>query len=128
MNPWAVFSPWAVWQPWLKLQQMLWQTAWAAPQVVMMRLADLGAAPWLWNTRQRSEAARMVSEKGAAFNAGLLAAGRLLTSASPRDHLLTVKLATAGLAPARRRVGANLSRLRGRHARRIAPHSAARRR
>lgn len=121
-------APWAAWQPWLTFQQMLWQTAWAAPQVMMLRLADLGTAPLLWNTRQRNEAARMVIEKCAAFNAGLLAAGRVLSGASPADRLLTVKLATAGLAPARRKVGANLTRLHKRHARRIAPRKAARRR
>lgn len=121
-------APWTAWQTWLSFQQMLWQTAWAAPQVMMLRLADLGTAPLLWNTRQRNEAARMVIEKCAAFNAGLLAAGRVLAGASAADHLLPVKLATAGLKPAQRKVGANLARLHGRHAWRIAPRKAARRR
>ena len=89
--------PWTAWQPWLSFQQMLWQTAWAAPQVMMLRLADLGTAPLLWNARQRNEAARMVIEKCAAFNAGLLAAGRVLAGASATDHLLPVKLASAGI-------------------------------
>ena len=110
-------TPWAVWQPWLGLQQVLWQTAWAAPQVMALRLTDLmGTAPLLWSARQRNEAARMVIEKCVAFNAGLLSTGRVLAGASAADFALPLKLASAGLRPARRRVGANLARLRGRRA------------
>ncbi len=116
----SALDPFAMMQPWLEFQRMWWQTAWGTPQVIMMRLADLGTHPALWTSRQRREASRMFSEKAAAFHAGLIAAGEVLAQATPGDHLLSLKMATAGLQPSQSRVDANLARLAGK-ARTVTP-------
>ena len=120
-TPWslahAALSPWA--QVWA-LQQALWQSAWAAPQVIAMRLSDLSSSPHLWDARQQAEASRMVQEKMSAWHSGLSAATHAAAHGNPLDPMLAVKVASASLAPAHQKVTSNLSRLGNEQAKRLA--------
>jgi hypothetical protein len=77
---------------------MAWQASW----VFTLRSAQLWADP----ATAASELARMAAEKQAAFAAGALAAGKAAMLGTRPDLV-----AHAAMAPARRRVAANLRQL-----------------
>ena len=126
-----------LWQNWWKLALSASEIALTAPQVMQQRTNRLLKAPGLGSTRNRREAARMVSEKWdagvagqiALWQSGLLLQQQLLNdfwsaALGQRSARRTAKrvgrrsanasllMAQRSLAPVRRRVRSNARRLR----------------
>jgi hypothetical protein len=125
-----------LWQDWWKLALSASEIALNAPQVVQQRTNRLLKAPGLASARNRREAVRMVSEKWDAGVAGQMAmwqtglqlqqalindfwsaalgrrsARRTAKRAGQRSAQASLLMAQRSLAPVRRRVRSNATRL-----------------